>query len=641
MKTEERVIRLVTSVVILGLVFSACGEAGSDTGAAPVNTALLEDLVSQARTVTEGAVSSADGTDVPAERYWVRGDIFAALQTALAGAETTLADSAAAQHAVDAAAALLQSRIDQFKSAKRPGLAGVDTGPLSALVEAAGAARAGTFKSADGTDVPQRLFWVRADLYANLETAIAAAEGVLAAAATQTQVDAAKTALEEKLMSFNAGKQPGLLPNNVIPAGLGIAKNSVNTTPFRQNSIVTHGDTQYIAYFADNTTGSQSPLVVGKRTLGEPFFTITTTAVMGWTNDAHNSPCIMTDGDGFLHVVLGHHNSALSYYKSTEPGSTTLAAAAMIAGANYANSVTYPEFYRLPSGDLLFVYRNGGSGDGFMVLNKYDHAAKTWSRVHDRLVYGSDSTGTQSPYWQIYLDANGRLHLSWVFRRSSDVRTNHDMYYAYSDDEGRTWRRKSDGAVYAMPITPGAAEKVWDIGEDQNLMNQTSMTADEHSNPYIATYWGRPTMQYRVIYHDGTQWKMSQVSNRTSIDDSGSAPYLSGGGTKLVPIARPRLVTKQENGKTKAYYIFRDQERGWKVSMYSTADITGGIWTVRDLSDFSVYLWEPSHDTELWKNQGKLHIFVQYAAFLADGSSLPINAGESPKPVYCLEAELD
>jgi hypothetical protein len=184
-----------------------------------------------------------------------------------------------------------------------------------------------------------------------------------------------------------------------------------------------------------------------------------------------------------------------------------------------------------------------------------------------------------------------------------------------------------------MPITADNAEKVWEIPENSNLMNQTGMTADQNGNPYIAAYWGKPVIDYHVIYHDGGGWKDARVSNR-------STPFnLAGVGTKLVPVSRPRLVAKYDEitGKTKAYYILRDNERGAKVSMYYTDDISSGAgWKVRNLTDFSVYAWEPSHDTELWKNQGKLHIFVQYADQI-DSEALSDHA---PEQVYCLEADI-
>jgi hypothetical protein len=515
-----------------------------------------------------------------------------------------------------------------------------DKSALTLLVGNARALIAGVQTSADGQDVPADEFWVSEAVYTALAQAIAAAEEALSDdAAAQEDIDRLRTILQTRMTAFTNAKKvglyspPPLLPQGLIPAGLGWARNSVNTTPFRQNSIVTHENTQFIAYFDSN-----SKAIIGKRTLDQNEFTLTDTGITGWPSDAHNSICIMTDGDGYVHMVLGHHNSALAYYKSNAPLSTSFSAVTMLAGATYQNSVTYPEFYRLPSGDLLFVYRNGGSGDGYMVLNRYSTSAKTWSRVHDRLVYGTSGGVTQSPYWQMYLDAGGTLHLSWVFRRSSDVATNHDMYYAYSEDQGQTWKKKSDGLSYSMPITPNTAEKVWTIPENSSLMNQTSMTADQAGNPYIATYWkdsapGSKT-QYYVIYHDGSNWNARQVSNRTH-DFT-----LGGGGTLFVPIARPRLAAKYDaaSGKTKAYYIFRDtEERDGKVSMYSTADIESGVWTVEDLTDFSVYAWEPSHDTELWKDQGKLHIFVQFA----DQASNEGLTNHEPMMVYCLEAEVE
>jgi len=253
----------------------------------------------------------------------------------------------------------------------------------------------------------------------------------------------------------------------------------------------------------------------------------------------------------------------------------------------------------------------------------------------------------------MYVDEKGTIHLAWTFRESSDASSNANLYYAYSEDEGVNWRRKSDGSLYTLPITPNttgnsASEIVWNIPQGSNLMNQCNMTADADGNPYILTYFGNPTIQYRVIYNTGSGWQMSQVSNRTTIDDSGGHPFLSGGGTISMPIARPRMVTRrnESTGKTEAFFIFRDTERGSKVSMYTTRDISANTWTVRDLTDFGVNQWEPSHDTELWKTQGKLDIFVQYndgpgAGGLSDGGNLDTGAGMATSQVYCLEAGLD
>lgn len=152
------------------------------------------------------------------------------------------------------------------------------------------------------------------------------------------------------------------------------------------------------------------------------------------------------------------------------------------------------------------------------------------------------------------------------------------------------------------------------------------MSADANGNPYIATYWrdvDSNVPQYRIVWHDGTAWHNRQVSDRKT-------PFsLSGGGTKMIPIARPRIVV---DGR-EIFYIFRDAERGSKVSMAHASDVSQGEWTVTDLTDFSVEAWEPSHDTELWKHNRRLHLFVQHTK-QGDGER---RVEFEPQPVYVLE----
>ena len=104
---------------------------------------------------------------------------------------------------------------------------------------------------------------------------------------------------------------------------------------------------------------------------------------------------------------------------------------------------------------------------------------------------------------------------------------------------------------------------------------------------------------------------------------------LSGGGTKMIPIARPRVVV---DGK-KAYFLFRDEERGSRVSMAVTDNIDKGDWTIIDLTDFSVDAWEPSFDTELWNHRHELNVFVQ-TSHQGDGEK---TVESVPTLVYVLE----
>lgn len=384
----------------------------------------------------------------------------------------------------------------------------------------------------------------------------------------------------------------------LVPVASGYSETSVNTTIFRANSLAAHQDTQYIAFY-----DPEGYLTLGKRALDTGCWQLERSPYQGNCADAHNVISLMPDGDGYVHVAFDHHNGPLRYARSTAPGSLTLGALTSMTGTD-ENKVTYPEFYRLADGDLLFAYRSGSSGRGNLVLNRYRVKTKQWERVQDVLVDGENQ---RNAYWQLCTDPAGTLHLSWVWRESWLVETNHDLCYARSRDGGQTWE-KSTGEKYTLPITAANAEYACRIAQNHELMNQTSMTADAAGRPYIAAYWrnpGEPVPQYRMVFHDGAGWRQQQVSHRLT-------PFtLSGGGTKSVPMSRPRMVVKQEANRLEVYYLFRDEERGNKVSLACSARFPDGEWNITDLTDFSVGAWEPSHDTELWKNRQQLHLYVQ------------------------------
>lgn len=408
--------------------------------------------------------------------------------------------------------------------------------------------------------------------------------------------------------------------HKLIEVAKGYSRTSVNTTVFRNSSLVTHNGYQYISYY-DN----EGYLTLGKRKLGNRKWIISRTQYVGNVKDAHNVISMMIDGDGYLHIAFDHHGHPLNYCMSVAPGSLHLGSKIPMTGIDEGN-VTYPEFYSLSGGDLLFIYRSGSSGQGNMVMNRYSLKEHKWVRVQDVLIDGENK---RNAYWQLYVDERGTIHLSWVWRETWKVETNHDLCYARSFDNGVTWY-KSNGQKYTLPITLANAEYACRIPQNSELINQTSMSADAKGNPYIATYWRSSNSnvpQYRMVWNDGKEWHQSQVGERkTSFS-------LQGGGTKMIPIARPRIVVDDQN----IYYIFRDEERGSRVSMAYTSDINMKEWKITDLTDFPVDAWEPSHDTELWKKKRKLHLFVQHTR-QGDGERV---AEIAPQMIYVLETDLN
>src|SRR4029078_5378038 len=92
----------------------------------------------------------------------------------------------------------------------------------------------------------------------------------------------------------------------LVPIAKGWAKNQINAVIFRRNSVTTHGNTQYVAFYDADST-----MVLAKRTLPGTRWQIHRTQYLGKIEDAHKTISIAVDGDGFLHIAWNHHVSRL------------------------------------------------------------------------------------------------------------------------------------------------------------------------------------------------------------------------------------------------------------------------------------------------------------------------------------------
>ncbi len=403
-------------------------------------------------------------------------------------------------------------------------------------------------------------------------------------------------------------------------ANNGWSNNSVNTVIFRKNSLVTFKSMQYAAYY-----DHEQNVVLAKRKNGSSDWITQTTVYKGDATDAHKSISIMVDGDGFLHIAWGQHNNNLNYAKSVSAGSLTLGNKQNMLSEK-ENKVSYPEFYKLANGDLLFFYRDGGSGNGNLMINRYSLKTQKWTRVQDGMI---DGEGERNAYWQVAGDQAGAIHLSWVWRESPDVASNHDLCYAKSTDGGLTWL-KSTGEKYTLPITAANAEYALKIPQKSELINQTSMFADAKGNVFIAGYWhdvNESIPQYHLVFKTGDHWKVSNLNFRKT------AFSLSGTGTKRIPISRPQIVVWPNGKHYAAGLLFRDAERGNKVSIALNDALGSENWNIKDLTGTSTGEWEPTYDTELWKSKRMLSLFLQNVTQI-DGEG---KADQAPSKVQVLD----
>jgi hypothetical protein len=378
------------------------------------------------------------------------------------------------------------------------------------------------------------------------------------------------------------------------------AGSSVNVVANIRQSVYTHERTQFAAYYdADRF------MVLARRSLDADRWETRRTAYQGNAANAHNSISLVVDGAGVLHVAWDHHVNPLNYARGVAPGSIELGPRQPMTG-QLEGRVTYPQFFRLPGGDLLFLYRDGASGRGSLVLNRYAVATGAWATVQNNLI---DGEGERSPYWDMTIDRRGTLHLAWVWRESPDVATNHDICYMRSADEGRTWSG-SNGSRVAIPVTARTAEYAARIPQNSNLMNSPAITADDEGRPYVTTYWspspGAPP-RFHVVHHEGTGWRIIEGPARSDVFT------LSGGGTKAPPISRAVVLVERAGQASRLHLIHRDSGtagRG-RVTAATLERPGAGTWTVQDLTVESVGAWEPAIDPAAWAGLRQVHMLVQ------------------------------
>jgi hypothetical protein len=460
------------------------------------------------------------------------------------------------------------------------------------------------------------------------------------------------------LAEFQAGTNPANAAS--IPAGPAVnyvpiedgdpntseygyaGSSSINTVNFVHNALHTENGQQFIAYYYRHATSAgntnNNRVVIARRHINtniwEMFFTTFTANAI---TDGHDVAAFGIDGDGYMHLSWGMHGDAFHYARSTTPvfGTNAIVFGSDSTMTGRENSVTYPQWLRLPNGDLLYLFREGTSGNGDTYLNRYYLSSQTWSNVH---VSGSTQLpflkGTGwSPNYNAYpnmpqLDADGNFYLIWTWRYQSDspagesgYQTNHDFDYARSTNGGLTWLRQN-GVPYALPISESGengdpntiAEKILDIPEGYSLINQAGMCLDQNNSPVIATWWAPGTgtnnyrRQYMVSFRDTNGvWQVRQVSHRTN-DPTGTKYNES----FVRNLGRP-VVACDTAGRLIVLYRDNFGSNGLTIvhSLPYARDPQRTNWTTIDLTTANLGNYEPVIDEARWELDNHLHIVHQ------------------------------
>lgn len=399
----------------------------------------------------------------------------------------------------------------------------------------------------------------------------------------------------------------------------------MNGESFQQHGITTFGEWQYTAFWDEaghvNLARRRLPAGAWQNLQLTDYTTVST--------DSHNVISIgIAAEDGTIHVAFDTHSSPLRYRRSapglaaagTDPADWSLdrfgPVRCTLADTDLSTDlsvVTYPRFINAPDGRFQLAIRTGYSGSGDEVL--YEYAEGEWVCLGPFI--NGTAAGNNAYLFGIGYDDVGRLHTTWTVRETPDPSTNHDLYYAYSDDRGRTWRTNTGSPVARAGIAPLLADspalKVWSIGPNRGLMNQESQIVDSTGTVHVLAShlpWPAETTAAAETGFAAAETDFAVARERavlvhywrdpaTAVWSRTSTPFREGSArSDLAVDADDNLYVAGGNSLTRQLHIeTASRASGWTD------------WTNRHTSA-AIYYSDPLIDHERLRSLGTLSVFA-------------------------------
>jgi hypothetical protein len=345
----------------------------------------------------------------------------------------------------------------------------------------------------------------------------------------------------------------------------------------QRDQLITYKGWQYATYYKQKTGPTDRHVTICRRQLPDDAWQSFDFADYDQsTNDDHNGIAMgICPKDGTIHLSFDHHVNPLHYRRSqtdvaNTPGSYAWSAALFgpIGGnapPDAGTQVTYPKFTTTPDGNLLFEFRDGGSGLGDDILYKYSGSSNGWTTM-GKFIDGEINDNNAYPNG-FQFDNNGRLHLTWGWRETPDGTTEHDLMYAYSPDTGATWYT-SAGLLAAvtgstsMTSTSTPATLVWSIPQNKGLWDSEGLGVDRSNR--VHTLIAHDTLGVSKLFHyyrdDSGTWHCMYTGvthtyqvQRVVFDNDDNA-YLPLGGGSIAAASAPgwtdwKIIDSVENGR--------------------------------------------------------------------------------------------
>jgi hypothetical protein len=432
----------------------------------------------------------------------------------------------------------------------------------------------------------------------------------------------------------------------VLPDSASFSRD-INGSSYRAEPLLTHGDYQFATWYHAGPgagQGSENNVYVSRRHLsGNTWETIDTGQQLtnGKSNwDSHNVISLGISGDGRMHLAYDMHKHDLRYLTtpanratSSNWGSGTFNAERSSLnniGGTSVPDVTYPRFIN-NGDDMLMTFRTGGSGNGDIELARYDSSASLPHRwvdangqstgdvtqtiisgagTYTNPIDGSTSTSRNAYLNGVDVDPTGRVHMSWTWRENSNG-SNHDINYAYSDDNGANWKNNAGQNLGSTISINSPGIIIESLDERQALINQQGQVVDNDGGVHALMYHRRQEPGFEWQIGDGLFFKGDSAyfhHYRDPVTGEWTETMLP---TDRVVGSRPSIGFDSENNLYASYLTRAD---GNDILRISTAEklASGGYddWEVA-WEDTRDWAGTPLLDQTRLLDDGILSIFLQ------------------------------
>lgn len=367
------------------------------------------------------------------------------------------------------------------------------------------------------------------------------------------------------------------------------------------------------AWYAAYVRGSDRFSMIAKSTDQGQTWTHAVVNAAAHVDDAHYSANVGVDSDGYLHYMYNMHAEQLRYKRSTNPEDITAWTSLNTMGLAQEDFVTYPRLYRGPNNGILYcTYRYGTTGSGSLIINKYDTATETWSRLDGTNARVLDGTaGARGPYEQnlAFDGADDDIYLTWTWREALN-KINEDVCFAWYDQSAQTWYQKDKTTAYTLPITRASSEVIVDLNTRNTNVN--GQVVDTNGDLHVV-FASNDALSETQIWH--TRVTAAGVVTTTQVTNLNTTLT-----DELSDLGRPSIFEWEGD----LYVLFTNsggsQEAnfampaGFSYLVQSSDGLTGATWNAPTPLDLPSRFAEFNIDYNTYETTGVPRIYAQSTA---------------------------